>query len=562
MDAPNKTFQVRGTAVNSQEVVDPDPVKLTITDDDEVTGITLEVTPSEVKEGAGSTDVIVTATLDAARGTDTEVTVTIGHGTAVEGIDYGAVSSFDLTISANQISGTGTFAFTPTLDNIDEPNETVLVTGATPVEGLAVAGTALTIIDTNPSPKVTLVLTPATIVETDGLATVTATLNAKSSATTTVEVSVDPNRPAMTSDYVLSSNTTLTIAAGATTSTGTVTITAVGNEVDAPNRTFRVGGTAQNTQGVTDPSDVTLTITDDDVAKGITLEVTPSEVTEDAGSTNMMVTATLDVARDTDIEVTVKVGEGTAAEESDFSSVDQFTLTIASGEQSSTGVFTLTPTPDTLDESDETILVTGYTSISGLTVTGDEIMILDDDDPLSLSIRDLTVQEDAGVARAQIDVTPAAPTELSVTYRTTPQTASEGLDYTSSHGTLEIAAGSTTAVIEVPIIDDLFMESTETFLVQLSDLADAVLDQSEATVTIEDNDVYRLQVFDASASESESALAFTVKLDTPHPAQVVRVAYETVPVTATATDDYTPQRGTLEFPIGDGAPGGVGADHR
>ena len=550
VDAPDKTFLVGGTAQNNlREVIDPDAVKLTIIDDDEVTGITLEVTPSEVNEDGGRTDVTVTATLDAARGTDTEVTVTVGRGTAVAGTDYSEVSPFGITISANQISETGTFAFTPTPDNIDEPNETVLVTGL--VDGLNVTGTTLTIIDTNPSPKVTLVLTPATIVETDGLATVTATLNAKSSATTTVEVSVDPNRPAMTSDYVMSSNTTLTIAAGATTSTGTVTITAVGNEVDAPNRTFRVGGTAQNTQGVTDPPDVTLTITDDDVAKGITLEVTPSEVTEDAGSTDMMVTATLDVARDTDIEVTVKVGEGTAAEESDFSSVDQFTLTIASGEQSSTGVFTLTPTPDTLDESDETILVTGYTSISGLTVTGDEIMILDDDDPLSLSIRDLTVQEDAGVARAQIDVTPAAPTELSVTYRTTPQTASEGLDYTSSHGTLEIPAGSTTAVIEVPIIDDLFMESTETFLVRLSDLADAVLDQSEATVTIEDNDVYRLQVLDASASESASRLTFTVTLDTPHLAQDVRVDYETEDMTATATDDYTPQRGTLVFPKGE-----------
>ena len=552
VDAPDKTFLVGGTAVNNiREVIDPVPVPLTITDDDEATKVMLEVTPSEVNEDGGHTDVTVTATLDAARGTDTKVTVSVRGGTAVAGTDYSTVSSFEFTISANQISGTETFSFTPTPDNIDEPDETVLITGTTRVGGLDVTGTTLTILDEDPSPNVTLQLTPATISESAGSTTVTATLSAESSAETTVTVSVNPNPPAMTSDYTLSSNPKLTIAAGATTSTGTVTITAVGNEVDAPNRTFRVGGTAQNTHGVTGPSDVTLTITDDDVAKGITLEVTPSEVTEDAGSTNMMVAATLDVARDIDIGVTVTVGAGTATEETDFSSVDQFTLTIASGELSSTGMFTLIPVPDTMDESDETVLVTGHTAISGLTITGDEIIILDDDEPLTLAIQDLTIQEDAGVARVQIDVAPAAPTELSVTYQTIPQTATSGLDYTSPQGTLEISAGSTTAVIEVPIIDDLLMEPTETFQVRLMDARDAVLNQSEAKVTIEDNDVYRLRVSDASANENASILTFVVTLDTPHLAQDVRVDYTTEDATAMATDDYTPQSGTLVFPKGE-----------
>jgi hypothetical protein len=62
--------------------------------------------------------------------------------------------------------------------------------------------------------------------------------------------------PAVEADYTLSSNTTLRIAAGATSSTGTVTITAVNNSVDAPDKTLTVSASASNTVGVTAPAGV------------------------------------------------------------------------------------------------------------------------------------------------------------------------------------------------------------------------------------------------------------------------------------------------------------------
>ena len=70
---------------------------------------------------------------------------------------------------------------------------------------------------------------------------------------TTVTVSVAPDSPAVAGDYTLSSNRVLMIAAGATTSTGTVTVTSVNNAVDAPDKTVTVSGTATNAQGVTAP---------------------------------------------------------------------------------------------------------------------------------------------------------------------------------------------------------------------------------------------------------------------------------------------------------------------
>ena len=119
-------------------------------------------------------------------------------------------------------------------------------------------------------PSVTLQLMPTTIGENGGSSTVTAMLNHTSTATTMVTVSATAVSPAVSGDFSLSSNKTLTIGVGQSTSTGTVTITANNNGVDAPNKTVMVTGTATNNDGVTGPSDVTLTIRDDDATPVIT----------------------------------------------------------------------------------------------------------------------------------------------------------------------------------------------------------------------------------------------------------------------------------------------------
>ena len=69
------------------------------------------------------------------------------------------------------------------------------------------------------------------------------------------------------SDFSVSTNKTLTIAAGSKTSTGTVTITAVDNSVDAPNKSVTVSATVSGGNGISAPADQTLTITDDESAR-------------------------------------------------------------------------------------------------------------------------------------------------------------------------------------------------------------------------------------------------------------------------------------------------------
>ena len=111
----------------------------------------------------------------------------------------------------------------------------------------------------------TLHLSVSSISEESGTTTVRATLSHPSSEATTVTVSADPVSPALASDFDLSGST-LTVPRDGTVSEGSVTVTAVPNFVNAPNKTVTISGDAANTQGVVgDPPNLTLTIENDDV---------------------------------------------------------------------------------------------------------------------------------------------------------------------------------------------------------------------------------------------------------------------------------------------------------
>ena len=111
---------------------------------------------------------------------------------------------------------------------------------------------------------VTLELSPSSIGEGSEVSTVTASLDSASATPLTVTVSAAAVAPAAPEDFTLSANQTLEIEAGALTSTMTVTINAEDNTVDAPDKDVRVSGTVAGATDVTEPADVTLTITDDD----------------------------------------------------------------------------------------------------------------------------------------------------------------------------------------------------------------------------------------------------------------------------------------------------------
>ena len=238
-------------------------VEVTVEDDeDESDEVVLTVNRQTVSEGAGRTTVTVTGTLNGAtRMDEIEVSVEVTPGTATPGTDFTVdQTTFTLTIPANTKSEEASFTLTPQNDTIDEPDETVTVSGSTTVAGLTVTPATVTVTITdndNPPPVRLEVAAVDNRIREDGdTTTLTARLlNGTSSAATEVTVTEQVDA------FWLSANP-LRIEPGETM--GSATLTAVDNDLDARDRQVTVTGVVDNTQGAGSLETTTLTITDDD----------------------------------------------------------------------------------------------------------------------------------------------------------------------------------------------------------------------------------------------------------------------------------------------------------
>lgn len=108
----------------------------------------------------------------------------------------------------------------------------------------------------------------------------------------------------------------------------------------------------------------------------------------------------------------------------------------------------------------------------------------------------------APTSQAQLAVTlnSASTSQVSVNYATTNGTATAGGDYSQTSGTLSFAPGETTKTIQVPILDDLVGEPTETFQVNLSNAANATIADGQGVGTILDNETKFFVVDDTSGN--------------------------------------------------------------
>ena len=138
-------------------------------------------------------------------------------------------------------------------DGVTEEDETLVLnascageneSGARPNIPPGSLGTTTLTLTISDAPTVTLVLgdADASIDEDGGSSTVTATLSSAATEVITLTVAATPGIGAVAEDFILT-GTELTFAVGATTSTGDVTIVAVNNAVDAPDKTVTVSAT-------------------------------------------------------------------------------------------------------------------------------------------------------------------------------------------------------------------------------------------------------------------------------------------------------------------------------
>ena len=495
-----------------------------ITDDDVVsTGLTLSAEPAAVDEGAGATDVAVTATLDgAARDSVTIVTVTVAPGTAEAGTDYVSVGSFEVMIPVGEVSGTGTFTLTPTDDTLSEGPETVALTGSAP-DGLTVTDTTLEITDDDAaSTGVTLTAAPVSVAEDAGPTAVTVTAALDGGAlneNVVVTVTVGSGTAEAERDFGGVADFEITIAAGATEGAVVFTLVPVDDVVSEGPETVVVQGSAGGGLVV---SGTEVEIADNDAAStGVTLVAAPGTLREDAGPTAVTVTGMLDAgARAEDTVVTVMAGSGTAEAGTDFEAVADFALTIAAGATEGSGTFTLTPTDDTLSEGPETVALTG-SAPDGLTVTETTLEITDNDAAsTAVTLTAAPVSVDEGAETVQVTVTAAlngAPhTDDTVVMVTVGSgTAQAGSDFSAAAGleiTISAGAAEGAGTFTLTLLDDTLSEQAET--VSLAGTASTGLPVNGTTVEITDNDAAPTRVLltaaPASVDEGAGSVQVTV----------------------------------------------------
>ena len=312
-------------------------------------------------------------------------------------------------------------------------------------------------------------------------------------------------------DYTDASGT-VTIPAGDTS--GTFTVWTVEDILVEGDETFTVvlrsakkgDDPATSTDVTMAIRSVTATILDDDTAPAsITLTATPDRVDEDAGETDLAVTATLDGSTRLEDDVSVELSlKGSVAAQEDDSQPASVILTIPAGQASGTATVAMTPANDEIAGGDTRVRIAG--SASGFDVTQATVSITDDDEPptgVILTVSKASVSEGAGTTtitvtgtltggdrRSEDTTIPLSVHGISLPAAEEngePTIAATNDDYTAATVTLAILPGgaSGTATLEFTPTDDNLVEGDET--VQVSGISQE-LEVTPAVLTIEDDD--------------------------------------------------------------------------
>ena len=522
-------------------------------------GVALSVNPVSVAENATATTVTVTATMVDGWASDVEraVRVQVGESSdgATEGTDYTAVADFTVTIPADSTNGTATFTLTPTNDRVEEGGETLSVTGTT--AGLSVTGATVTITDDEGPPTVSLALSPSSISENGDSTTVTATLSRPSSEKVTLVVSAAAVSPAMASDFTLSTNDTLTIAAGATTSTRTVRIKAVNNAVDAPDKSVTVSATATG-GGVADPVDQALTITDDDATPTVTLVLSADSISENGGSAT--VTATLSGPSTEAVRLTVSTIAVSPAVAADFTVTGNKTLTIAAGETASTGTVTVSAVNNTVDAPDKAVTVSATVSGGhGVAAPASRTLTIANDDAtaVELVLSPSLISENGDSTTVTAALSGPSSEDVTLVVSATAVSPAVAGDFTlSTNDTLTIAAGETTSTrtVRIKAVNNAVDAPDKSVTVSAAASGgNGVSDPSNQTLTITDDDATPTVslVFSAdSIGENGDSTTVTATLSGPSSEKVTLVVSAAAVSPAVASDFTLSTNDTLVIAAG------------
>ncbi|WP_316736794.1 Calx-beta domain-containing protein [Pedobacter aquatilis] len=534
---PTENFTVGLSNVSGADVaIGTSPATVNIADND--TAIASITSGNNANEN-GLINGTFNVTLSNPSSTPTTLTFTLG-GTATESSDYQAVTK-TIVIPANTTSAIITI---PVLEDASaEGTETVIATlVSSDNAAITVSNSPATINILDEDLATVSISSNPTVNEGAGTATFTVTLNHAVQNAFTVDY-VTANGTALAgSDYTATSGT-LSFPANApagTVLTFTVPITddnlVEGAETFTANLSNITGGVVTIGTGT-----ATISITDNDTAIATVLANTDGN---ENGPINGSFTVNLSNPSATDTQLTFTLG-GTATEGSDYTTIAK-TITIPAGQTSAT--ITIPTLSDAVVEGTETVVATLVSSNNpaiSVSNTPASINIIDDNTvSVTISVTTVSVDEAAGTATFRVTLSGAVQNGFNVDYTTADGTATAGLDYTATSGTLSFPAGSAAGAsltFTVPIIDDNLAEPNETFSAIITNVSGGLVKiaNGTATLTIIDNDAATAVIAAGVSGNENGPVSGTFIVTLSNPSSTDTQLTYTLGGTATEGSDYT-----------------------
>ena len=523
-------------------IVRPTEAVATGTIDDDDPEPTLAVLSSIADEGE---QLSFTAFLDAPSGRTVSATYntiddTDGPYPATPADDYISSSGL-LSFSPGEI--TKTITATTLIDALTESAETLLLALSNPRYATLISNpaTATGTIRNQELPAITI--NDSSALEGDTMV-FTLNLDRPSDTDVTITYVTRPATASVYTDYFLTLPRRVTIPVGQTQADLTV-VTVADHSVET-NETFLIELT-----GVTGNAQIRFavgvgTILENAVAP--TLTVDDVQISEGADATFAVTLTRTAQTTGTPVSVGYRTHALTADEDIDYSAR---TGRLDFPESTTTQQLTVTvpTTPDELPETNETFQLVLDLLQGDLTIedsTG-EATILDDDTEPTLSVNPAETDEGTPLVFTATLNSPSG-RQITADYRTNSLTATDGVDYATTVGSLVFDVGTISQDITVRTLPDRLIEDDETFELALSNPVGATLG-SNGTGTIIDATRPGIRVADAAVQEGGN-LEFTVTLNR-QSSETTTVDYATSDDTAKVADaDYTAVTGTLTFQPG------------
>ncbi|PHN92995.1 hypothetical protein CSC80_12805 [Maribacter sp. 6B07] len=481
--------------------INDNQANINITDNDNIpgtTGIAFENDDITVDEAAGTATINVQLTGNVPGGFTVDYTT--NNDTAIQPGDYSPING--------QLTFTGTDGeiqpVTVTIidDNIIEATERLFVDLSNLSTSLIVINDNqgnINITDNDNIPGTTGISfqnDDITVDEAAGTATINVLLTGNVQGGFTLDYTTNNDSAVQPGDY--------TTNAGQLTFVGTdgefhpVTVSIIDdNIIEATERLFVDLSNLSTTLIAINDNQGNINITDNDhvPGTGISFENDNIIVDEAAGTATINVLLTGNVQGGFTVDYTTN--DDTAEAPGDYTSTaGQLTFVGTDGETQS---ITVSIIDDNLIEATERLLVDlPNLSTTLITINDNQgnISITDNDNipgttGIDFENDNITVDEAAGTATINVQLTGNVPGGFTIDYATADGSAIEPGDYTSNSGQLTfVGTDGELQPITVTIIDDNFIEATETLLVNLSNLSTTLIgiNDNQGNINITDND--------------------------------------------------------------------------